>query len=81
MRGTSHSGSSYSVPSRVKITGNSVLLRYGPGQEYDPLTNYGQRVHLYKGQVLTCVGVNGGWWRVVYGVNYYYVSRRYAVPY
>ena len=81
VRGTSHSGSSYSVPSRVKITGNSVLLRYGPGQEYDPLTSYGQRVHRYKGQVLTCVGVNGGWWRVVYGGNYYYVSRRYAVPY
>ncbi|MGM9869585.1 MAG: hypothetical protein ACI30R_08180 [Sodaliphilus sp.] len=81
VRSGSRSSSSYSVPSKVRITGNSVLLRYGPGQQYDPLTNYGQRVHLYKGQVLTCVGVNGDWWRVVYGGSYYYVSRRYAVPY
>ena len=76
-----NNSSSYSVPSRVKITGNNVLLRMGPGKNYRQLTHYGQNAHLYKGQVLTCVGVSGDWWRVLYDGSYYYVSRRYAVPY
>ena len=63
------------------ITGNKVLLRVGPGQNYAPLSYYGERVHLNKGDILKCVGVSGDWWRVAYGNGYYYVSRKYARRY
>ncbi|MDY3135241.1 MAG: hypothetical protein SOW13_00335, partial [Sodaliphilus sp.] len=70
-----------SVPENVLITGNKVLLRVGPGQNYAPLSYYGERVHLNKGDILKCVGVSGDWWRVAYGNGYYYVSRKYARRY
>ncbi len=77
-----NSRSSYSsVPSRVVITGDRVVLRFGPGKNYSTLTYGGQNTHLYRGDVLTCVGVKGDWWRVVYDGGYYYVSRIYARPY
>lgn len=37
-----------SIPENVLITGNKVLLRVGPGQNYAPLSYYGERVHLNK---------------------------------
>ncbi len=70
-----------SIPENVLITGNKVLLRVGPGQNYAPLSYYGERVHLNKSDILKCVGVSGDWWRVAYGNGYYYVSRKYARRY
>lgn len=70
-----------SVPDNVIITGNNVLLRVGPGKNYAPLSYYGQHVHLGKGEILKCVGVSSGWWRVEYADGYYYVSRKYARSY
>ncbi len=69
------------LPSNVIITGNNVLLRVGPGKNYAPLSYYGEHVHLGKGDILKCVGMSNGWWRVEYANGYFYVSQKYARPY
>lgn len=69
---SSYSRSSSSAYSYVKVTGNGVRLRYGPGLGYDVYTqvNKGTKLPLYSTQ--------GDWYCVIYGGRYLYVSRDFA---
>ncbi len=60
--------------SRVRITGNGVRLRYGPG------LNYGIYTQVNRGTTLSWVGTSGNWYAVNYGGYTLYVSADYAVP-
>ena len=58
----------------VKVTGQNVRLRYGPGQEY------GIYCQLNKGTVLTYLGksYDNNWYRVRYQGEELYISRDFA---
>ena len=73
--------SSNNLPSTVYVCGSDVLLRTGPGKNYSRATyTNGAIVYLQRGQALPVYGQSGDWWRVSYGGNYFYVSKRYARP-
>lgn len=63
------SGGGYS---HVKITGNGVRLRYGPG------LNYGIYTQVNKGTRLTYLGTSGNWYCVAYNGLRVYVSRDFS---
>ncbi len=57
----------------IVITGNSVIGRDGPA-------GYDTGVRFYKGQRLTCYGMDGSWYKVKYGNGVRWVSSSYARP-
>ncbi|MBO4658796.1 MAG: hypothetical protein J5637_04175 [Prevotella sp.] len=57
----------------IIITGNSVIGRDGPA-------GYDTGVRFYKGQKLTCYGMDGSWYKVKYGNGVRWVSSSYATP-
>ena len=57
----------------IVITGNSVIGRDGPA-------GYDTGVRFYKGQKLTCYGMDGSWYKVKYGNGVRWVSSSYARP-
>ena len=57
----------------IVITGNSVIGRDGPA-------GYDTGVRFYKGQRLTCYGMDGSWYKVKYGNGVRWVSSSYATP-
>lgn len=57
----------------IVITGNSVIGRDGPA-------GYDTGVRFYKGQKLTCYGMDGSWYKVKYGNGVRWVSSSYATP-
>ena len=60
-------------PFTIIITGNGVIGRDGPG-------GYDTGVRFYKGQRLTCYGLEQGWYKVKYGNGVRWVSSSYAKP-
>ena len=62
-----------SGPFTIIITGNGVIGRDGPG-------GYDTGVRFYKGQKLTCYGLEQGWYKVKYGNGVRWVSSQYAKP-
>ena len=60
-------------PFTIIITGNGVIGRDGPG-------GYDTGVRFYKGQRLTCYGLEQGWYKVKYGNGVRWVSSSYATP-
>lgn len=60
-------------PYTIIITGNGVIGRDGPG-------GYDTGVRFYKGQRLTCYGLERGWYKVKYGNGVRWVSSQYAQP-
>lgn len=61
-------------PYTIIITGNGVIGRDGPA-------GYDTGVRFYKGQTLTCYGMDGSWYKVKYGNGVRWVSSSYAKPY
>ncbi|MBO4850208.1 MAG: hypothetical protein J5529_04810 [Prevotella sp.] len=61
-------------PYTIIITGNGVIGRDGPA-------GYDTGVRFNKGQVLTCYGMDGSWYKVKYGNGVRWVSSSYAKPY
>lgn len=61
-------------PYTIIITGNGVIGRDGPA-------GYDTGVRFKKGQVLTCYGMDGSWYKVKYGNGVRWVSSSYAKPY
>ena len=71
--GSSGSGSSVTADSgTVKVTGNSVRIRSGPG------TGYGQIGSVNAGTTLTVTGKSGDWYQVSYNGQTGYISATYA---
>lgn len=62
-------GNSYNY---VRITGDGVRLRFGPGFGYDVYTK------LYRGAKVRYVSTSGDWYCVLYNGRYLYVSRDFA---
>ena len=58
-------------PFTIIITGNGVIGRDGPG-------GVDTGVRFYKGQKLTCYGLEKGWYKVKYGNGVRWVSSEYA---
>lgn len=62
-----------------KINGNSVNLRTGPG------TNYRSVTQGSKGDQVYIIGLNGGWYKVIYGSDVCYIRSDYVdlteIPY
>ena len=60
-------------PYTIIITGDGVIGRDGPG-------GVDTGVRFYKGQKLTCYGMDGSWYKVQYGNGVRWVSSKYARP-
>jgi len=71
--GTQNSGTGTSTSSQtVRITGNSVNFRSGPGTNYDSLGS------LSKGDTATYLSTEGNWYKIRRGNTTGYVSSDYA---
>ncbi len=64
--------------SEVIIAGDNVCLRFYPTEESK--WTGGDAPHLFTGNRLRCLGQAGGYYKVMYGGDIYYVPKRYARP-
>ena len=69
---TSNNNNNTSSGQTVRITGNSVNVRSGPGTNYDIIGS------MNNGDTATLVGSNGSWYQIRRGNSTGYVSAQYA---
>jgi uncharacterized protein YgiM (DUF1202 family) len=67
-----------SAQSQVIVAGDNVCFRLSP-DESTKLTG-SQYPHVSTGQMLTCLGQVGNYYKVRYGENTYYIPKKYARP-
>lgn len=64
----------------IVVTERDVLLRKGPGQYYDPITDYrGKKLHPEKGQRLEFLGETDEYFRVKFRSYECWISKQYSV--
>ena len=68
-------------PDYIRVTGDNVRVRCGPGLHYDPITDiYGKNIHPLKGEILKCIGESDDFYKIRYCGQNMFITKQYTEP-